>query len=89
MAAAKGFVNGVMMQYFFWDLPDDGQLWNQLKTHAPELAAAGVTAVWVPPPYKGWAGTKDVGYGGTPDWLFQNRWGTRECSAPSFAEKRC
>lgn len=23
--------NGVMMQYFEWNMPNDGDLWNQLK----------------------------------------------------------
>lgn len=44
--------NGVMMQYFEWNLPNDGNLWNQLKSDAKHLHKIGVTAVWIPPAYK-------------------------------------
>ena len=53
--------NGVMMQYFEWYMPDDGMLWRKLAGDAGHLAEMGVTAVWVPPAYKGM--TRDgVGY---------------------------
>jgi alpha-amylase len=55
--------NGVMMQYFHWYVPPDGNLWNELKGRAKELAEAGITSVWLPPAYKGTAGGYDVGYG--------------------------
>jgi alpha-amylase len=55
-------VNGVMMQYFHWYLPQGGILWNQLAKDATELAAAGFTALWLPPAYKGSNGGYDVGY---------------------------
>ncbi|MBV9386447.1 MAG: alpha-amylase [Chroococcidiopsidaceae cyanobacterium CP_BM_ER_R8_30] len=55
--------NGVMMQYFHWYIPPDGSLWNEFKGKVKELAAAGITAVWLPPAYKGTAGGYDVGYG--------------------------
>lgn len=54
--------NGVLFQYFEWNLPSDGQLWNQLARDAEHLAATGVTSVWIPPAYKG-GGPDDVGYG--------------------------
>lgn len=44
--------NGVMMQYFEWNLPNDGRLWTQLKEDASHLAEIGITAVWIPPAYK-------------------------------------
>lgn len=44
--------NGVMIQYFEWNLPNDGQLWKKLKADAKHLQEIGVTAVWVPPAYK-------------------------------------
>ncbi len=44
--------NGVMMQYFEWHLPNDGNLWKQLKADAKHLHEAGITAVWIPPAYK-------------------------------------
>lgn len=55
--------NGVMMQYFQWYMPEDGNLWNQLKKDAKELAEAGFTSLWLPPAYKGTGGGNDVGYG--------------------------
>ncbi len=44
--------NGVMMQYFEWNLPNDGNLWKQLKADALHLHKTGITAVWIPPAYK-------------------------------------
>ena len=54
--------NGVIFQYFEWNLPADGQLWEQLERDASHLKDIGVTAVWIPPAYKG-GGKDDVGYG--------------------------
>lgn len=51
-----------MMQYFEWNLPNDGQFWNKLKEDAPHLEEMGVTAVWIPPACKG-KEQNDVGYG--------------------------
>lgn len=55
-------LNGVMMQFFHWYYPDDGRLWHDVAAAAPELAAAGITALWLPPAYKGMNGARDVGY---------------------------
>ncbi len=55
--------NGVMMQYFHWYNEPDGQLWNDVAEKAEALAEAGITALWLPPAYKGTAGGYDVGYG--------------------------
>lgn len=44
--------NGVMMQYFEWNLPNDGALWRRLKGDASHLRQVGVTSVWIPPAYK-------------------------------------
>jgi len=62
-AAARA--RGVMMQGFYWDVPptDDGNWWKHLAAIAGELHDAGITAIWIPPPYKGKNGTSDVGYG--------------------------
>lgn len=54
--------NGTMMQYFEWYLPADGSLWCKVKKEAPKLALDGITAVWLPPAYKGAEGINDVGY---------------------------
>lgn len=51
-----------MMQYFEWNLPNEGNLWKQLKEDAKHLHELGVTAVWIPPAYKATA-QDDVGYG--------------------------
>jgi alpha-amylase len=55
--------NGTMMQWFHWYIPDDGSHWNTLKTEAQALAQAGISALWLPPAYKGIGGASDVGYG--------------------------
>lgn len=54
--------NGVMMQYFEWNFPNDGKLWTQLKKDASHLHDIGVTAVWIPPAYKA-DEQQDEGYG--------------------------
>lgn len=55
--------NGVIMQYFEWYLPSKPHLWNSLKQDAAHLSSIGITAIWIPPAYKGAAGIHDVGYG--------------------------
>ena len=62
MAGKKPKENGVMMQYFEWYLPPHCGLWNQLKKEAPKLAEKGITALWLPPAYKGYKGDDEVGY---------------------------
>ena len=57
-----GEFNGVMMQWFHWYTDDDGNHWKRLKTEAANLARAGITALWLPPAYKGMNGATDVGY---------------------------
>lgn len=54
--------NGTMMQYFEWYLPSDCGLWNQVIKEAKQLASAGITALWLPPAYKGAGGINDTGY---------------------------
>lgn len=55
--------NEVILQAFYWDLPADSQHWNRLKEMGEELADLGITALWLPPAYKGTEGVNDVGYG--------------------------
>jgi alpha-amylase len=55
-------LNGVMMQYFHWYVAADGQHWNNLASNAATLAEKGITAIWMPPCYKGKEGANDVGY---------------------------
>jgi len=61
-------INGVMMQFFHWYLPDDGTFWDEVREKAPELAEAGFTSLWLPPAFKASGGKSDVGYGAY-DWF--------------------
>lgn len=54
--------NGTMMQYFEWYLPRQSKLWNMVSEEAKHLSEIGITAVWLPPSYKGMDGNNDVGY---------------------------
>lgn len=36
--------------------------WSEVTARIPEIAAAGYTAIWLPPPTKGAEGVKDVGF---------------------------
>ena len=56
-------INGIIMQYFEWYLPSNQNLWNKVSENAEELAKMGITALWLPPAYKGIGGKDDVGYG--------------------------
>lgn len=56
-------INGVMMQYFEWYLNCNKNLWNTVKKRGEELSKFGVTAIWLPPAYKGIGGENEVGYG--------------------------
>ena len=51
------------MQYFEWYMNCNKNLWNSLKKKGPELFDIGVTALWLPPAYKGIGGENEVGYG--------------------------
>lgn len=55
--------NGTMMQYFHWYTPTGGNHWDTVKNNATSLKNLGVTALWLPPAYKGAGGGYDVGYG--------------------------
>ncbi len=54
--------NGTLLQSFHWYIPDDGQLWNQLKRDARKFSELGITACWIPPAGKASAGAVSVGY---------------------------
>lgn len=55
-------INGTIMQYFEWYMPSDSSLWRKVKREAKNLKDIGITAVWLPPAYKGSEGVNDVGY---------------------------
>ncbi len=54
--------NGTMMQYFEWNLPNEGTFWKRLEDDAAHLAQLGITAVWIPPACK-CTNQDNVGYG--------------------------
>ncbi|MCW8815298.1 MAG: alpha-amylase family glycosyl hydrolase, partial [Chlorobium sp.] len=56
-------LRGTMMQTFHWYTSNDGTFWNDWGGKMDDLAENGFTALWLPPAYKGMAGTWDVGYG--------------------------
>ena len=44
-----------MLQYF-------GTTWSEIERRIPELAERGYDSLWLPPPFKGGAGTYSVGF---------------------------
>ncbi|NJJ39292.1 alpha-amylase [Paenibacillus apii] len=54
--------NHTMMQFFEWHVAADGEHWKRLVKLAPDLKAAGIDAVWIPPVTKGQS-IEDTGYG--------------------------
>lgn len=52
--------NDVMLQGFYWDCPQDW--YAHLQAELSELATAGFTTLWLPPPSKGMAGGYSMGY---------------------------
>ena len=55
-------INGIIMQYFEWYMECNQNLWNQISEEAEKLAKLGITALWLPPAYKGIGGKDEVGY---------------------------
>ena len=51
------------MQYFEWYMECNQNLWNEIAENAERLASLGITALWLPPAYKGIGGKNEVGYG--------------------------
>ena len=56
-------INGTILQCFEWYLEPNQEFWNTLSNKAQELSKLGITAVWLPPAYKGVGGKDEVGYG--------------------------
>ena len=56
-------INGTMMQYFEWYMDCKQNLWNDIVDDAENLSKLGITALWLPPAYKGFLGKDEVGYG--------------------------
>lgn len=55
-------INGTMIQYFHWYIPNDGSLWETVKNDAQHLAELGINSIWLPPAYKGEQGSNSSGY---------------------------
>ncbi len=55
-------INGTMMQYFHWYIPNDGTFWKKVRADAKHLADIGINAVWLPPAHKGKEGANASGY---------------------------
>lgn len=55
-------MNNTMIQFFHWYSEGNGTLWNHAKDNAAYLQDLGITAVWLPPAYKGSGGGYSVGY---------------------------
>ena len=51
------------MQYFEWYLKTNQDFWLKISNKAEDLADIGITAIWLPPAYKGIGGKDEVGYG--------------------------
>ena len=56
-------INGIIMQYFEWYMECNQNLWNDISKSAEYLSKLGITALWLPPAYKGVGGKHEVGYG--------------------------
>lgn len=54
--------NGTLLQYFHWYYPADESLWKKLRKDISFLTNTGITAVWLPPAYKGIHGNQSIGY---------------------------
>lgn len=54
--------NGILMQYFHWYVPGEGNFWNEINAESQRLASLGVNAVWLPPAHKGKDGAASSGY---------------------------
>jgi alpha-amylase len=59
--AATGSGSDVMMQAFYWDVPQ-GSWWNVINDKIPSWKAAGIAAIWLPPATKAQGGGTSMGY---------------------------
>jgi alpha-amylase len=54
--------NQTLIQYFHWYYNETDHLWVKLAKEADHLVEMGITAVWLPPAYKGTEGDRSIGY---------------------------
>jgi alpha-amylase len=55
-------MNETIFQFFHWYFPAEAKLWQSAAAEAKQLAALGVTYVWLPPAYKSAKGNREPGY---------------------------
>ncbi|RNL85665.1 alpha-amylase [Sinomicrobium pectinilyticum] len=58
----KTIGSGVMMQAFYWDVPEGGTWWNNVKDKVTDWSTAGIDAIWLPPVSKAHNGAYSMGY---------------------------
>ncbi|MCQ9640824.1 alpha-amylase [Chryseobacterium sp. WG14] len=63
---------GVLMQGFYWDVPEGGNWWNTVKDKLTAWSNAGIGAVWLPPASKAQNGPLSMGYDPTDYYDFGN-----------------
>jgi alpha-amylase len=56
-------LNGVLLQPFHWHSTNDGSFWRWVIKESKDWKERGITAIWLPPPYKCQGGINDTGYG--------------------------
>ena len=54
--------NQTIIQFFHWYYPGGGVLWRNFTKEISNLSNLGITAAWLPPPFKGGTGGASVGY---------------------------
>ncbi len=52
----------VMMQAFYWDVPEGGTWWNTVSQKVSDWESAGIDAIWLPPASKAMNGSTSMGY---------------------------
>ena len=52
----------VLMQAFYWDVPNGGNWWNTLNSKMSDWGDAGINAIWLPPASKAQNGANSMGY---------------------------
>ncbi|MGL6129678.1 alpha-amylase [Chryseobacterium artocarpi] len=62
----------VLMQGFYWDVPDGGNWWNTVKDKLTAWSNVGIGAVWLPPASKAQNGAYSMGYDPTDYYDFGN-----------------
>lgn len=63
---------GVLMQGFYWDVPEGGNWWNTVTGKLTAWSDSGIGAVWLPPASKAQNGAYSMGYDPTDYYDFGN-----------------